>query len=51
MYIINEADAIALLPGWQASKGANAEYWTAQFLDLNIWELSHANQEATEQAA
>lgn len=35
-YIIRHADGIALLPGWEKSKGANAEYWTALFLDLEV---------------
>lgn len=39
-YIIDHADAIALLPGWNESKGANAELWLARFLDLEEWHLS-----------
>lgn len=33
-WICRHADAIALLPGWQASKGACAEYSAAQALGL-----------------
>src|SRR5690242_9933428 len=33
-WICRHADAIALLPGWQASKGACTEYSTAQALGL-----------------
>jgi len=35
-FICREADAIALLPGWEASKGANAEKATAVALGLEI---------------
>lgn len=45
MYIINEAEAIALLPGWERSKGANAEFWTARFLDLEIIQLVPQQEE------
>jgi hypothetical protein len=35
-YICHEADAIALLPNWERSKGANAEKATADALGLEI---------------
>lgn len=35
-YICEEAEGIALLPGWDNSKGACAEYATALALDLKI---------------
>ena len=39
-FICLEADAVALLPGWQASKGAQAERATALALGLHVFELS-----------
>lgn len=38
-YICLEADAIALLPNWQISKGATAERATAVALGLQVIEL------------
>lgn len=38
-WICAEADAVALLPGWQSSKGANAERAAAITLGLEIIEL------------
>jgi hypothetical protein len=38
-FICKEADAVALLPGWQRSKGATAERATAEALGLQILEL------------
>jgi nucleoside 2-deoxyribosyltransferase len=35
-YIAREAEAVALLPGWEASKGVAAEVALADFLDLDI---------------
>lgn len=38
-FICAEADCIALLPGWEASKGANAEHATAFALGLVVMHL------------
>ncbi len=36
-WICKEADAIAMLPGWHNSKGANAEHATAVALGLKVF--------------
>jgi hypothetical protein len=38
-WICEHADGIALLPGWEKSSGANAEWATAKALDLKIMYL------------
>jgi hypothetical protein len=43
-YICEEAEAIALLPGWELSKGAIAEYNTAKALDLKIFNIYPQDQ-------
>lgn len=40
-WICAEAEGIALLPGWYHSKGAQAEYRTAEALGLRIINLEH----------
>jgi hypothetical protein len=41
-WICAEADAIAVLPGWENSKGANAELATAYALGLHVMLLKEA---------
>ena len=40
--VLCECEAIALLPGWSVSGGANVEYGLAEYLGLQIIELSDA---------
>jgi len=43
-FICLEADAVALLPGWQRSKGACAERETALALGLSIMRLTYTGE-------
>lgn len=45
-FICREADAIALLPGWQNSKGATAEHATAVALGLEVFLVESLLQDA-----
>jgi hypothetical protein len=39
-YILEEADAVVLLPGWRESFGARAEVLAAQSVGIPVYELS-----------
>lgn len=43
-FICEEAEAIALLPGWELSKGALAERLTAVALSLHVFEIYPQDQ-------
>lgn len=45
-WIFENADAIALLPGWERSSGANAELALAKAIDLEIIHLTHTQASA-----
>lgn len=44
-YIINEAEAIAMMPGWRNSKGARAEHAVAVAIGLPIYYLGPRDEE------
>lgn len=44
-FICLNADILALLPGWENSKGATAEYCTARALGLEIIQLTKIEKE------
>lgn len=39
-FIIDEADALVLIPGWETSLGANAELKTANWMNLPVFIMS-----------
>ena len=43
--ILMDVDAVVLLPGWQGSRGALAEYATARAASVPTWELTYAGEE------
>lgn len=38
--ILHEADAVAMLPGWERSTGAQAEYWLARWKGIPAYEYT-----------
>ena len=50
-YICLEADAIAMLPGWEMSLGAQAEWALAKALDLDIFYLDETYLATEEEMA
>ena len=43
--VLFDVDAVVLLPGWQGSRGAIAEYATARADSVPTWELTYAGKE------
>ena len=43
--VLFDVDAVVLLPGWQGSRGALAEYATARAASIPTWELTYAGEE------
>ena len=43
--VLFDVDAVVLLPGWQGSRGAIAEYATARAASVPTWELTYAGKE------
>ena len=43
--VLLDVDAVVLLPGWQGSRGAIAEYATARAAGVPTWELTYAGEE------
>ena len=42
--VLLDADAVVLLPGWQDSQGAIAEYAAAQAAGVPTWELTYEDE-------
>ena len=42
--VLLDADAVVLLPGWQGSQGAIAEYAAAQAAGVPTWELTYEDE-------
>ena len=42
--VLFDVDAVVLLPGWQGSRGAIAEYATARAASVPTWELTYEDE-------